>query len=162
VYTVARGDTLTGVGRRFGLGTRRIAELNNLDPEGGLRADLELTLPPGAHDGGADPYAQGAVTTRSAPVAVASADPAAAPRPHAPRRRPASRAAAPTGPRPGTPPPRPTPAPAAPPRSRGRRPSGPSPPPPPPPPQPGAAPPPAATAPVSVAPGAFPSTSEIA
>jgi murein DD-endopeptidase MepM/ murein hydrolase activator NlpD len=61
-YTVARGDTLTGVGRRFAVGVGRIAQVNGLDPAAGLATGLKLRLPPGARDGGKDPYAQGPVS----------------------------------------------------------------------------------------------------
>lgn len=62
VYTVVRGDTLTGVGRRFTVGVARIAQLNSIDPAAGLAAGTRLRLPPGARDGGKDPYAQGPVS----------------------------------------------------------------------------------------------------
>lgn len=59
VYVVQRGDTLTGVGRRFGQTLRTLTDLNELDPKVPLRAGVRIKLPPGAADSGKDPYASG-------------------------------------------------------------------------------------------------------
>jgi murein DD-endopeptidase MepM/ murein hydrolase activator NlpD len=59
VYLVQHGDTLTGVGRRFGESLRTLADLNELDAKTALKAGLRIKLPPGAADHGKDPYASG-------------------------------------------------------------------------------------------------------
>jgi murein DD-endopeptidase MepM/ murein hydrolase activator NlpD len=59
VYLVQHGDTLTGVGRRFGEPVRTLADLNQLDAKTPLKAGSRIRLPPGAADAGKDPYASG-------------------------------------------------------------------------------------------------------
>lgn len=58
-YTVQGGDTLSGIGRRFGTPVQTLIELNGLTPQGAVRAGQRLTLPPTAVDRGVDPYAVG-------------------------------------------------------------------------------------------------------
>ena len=58
-YVVQPGDTVAGVGRRFGVRAQTIIELNGLTPQGGVRAGQALTLPSSARDRGSDPYATG-------------------------------------------------------------------------------------------------------
>lgn len=59
IYVVQKGDTLSGVSRRFGEPTRNLADLNELDPKTPLKAGLKIKLPPGVADSGKDPYASG-------------------------------------------------------------------------------------------------------
>lgn len=58
-YTVQPGDTVAGIGRRFGVRAQAIIELNGLEPRGAVRAGQALTLPSLARDRGPDPYAAG-------------------------------------------------------------------------------------------------------
>lgn len=79
VYVVQRGDTLTGVGRRFGQTLRTLTDLNELDPKVPLRAGARIKLPPGAADSGKDPYASGPT-----PLALGEMARAASPETHRP------------------------------------------------------------------------------
>ena len=76
VYQVQRGDTLTGVGRRFGESVRTLADLNELEPKTPLKAGSRVKLPPGAADSGKDPYASG-----PSPFALGESSHAAAEKP---------------------------------------------------------------------------------
>lgn len=58
-YIVQPGDTVAGIGRRFGVRAQTLIELNGLEPRGSITAGKPLTLPPSARDGGPDPYATG-------------------------------------------------------------------------------------------------------
>jgi murein DD-endopeptidase MepM/ murein hydrolase activator NlpD len=105
VYVVQRGDTLTGVGRRFGESIRTLADLNELDPKVPLKAGSRVKLPPGAADSGKDPHASGpspftldqtphAVAEKPRPLRMAQAAVEPAPKPAAAapaRERPAER-----------------------------------------------------------------------
>ncbi|MDO1558256.1 peptidoglycan DD-metalloendopeptidase family protein [Brevundimonas sp. 2R-24] len=62
-YTVQPGDTLSGVGRRFGVRVATLMTLNGLGPEGAVRAGQRLVLPEGVIDNGVDPYATGPAPT---------------------------------------------------------------------------------------------------
>lgn len=90
-YTVQPGDTVAGVGRRFGVRAQAIIEMNGLEPRGGVRAGQTLNLPSTARDRGEDPYATGpapAGMSRAAdyqaPGVVAAAPPPPAPTAPAP------------------------------------------------------------------------------
>lgn len=95
-YVMQPGDTLSGVGRRFGTTVQTLVLLNNLGPDGRTDAGQALLLPDAAVDGGPDPYATG-----PSPRGVAVPDGAAPPPPPPPPA--ASRLAPPPAPRP-TPP----------------------------------------------------------
>lgn len=58
-YVVQAGDTVAGIGRRFGVRAQAIIELNGLEPRGGIRAGQALYLPLTARDRGDEPYATG-------------------------------------------------------------------------------------------------------
>ena len=47
VYTVAPGDTLIGIGSRFGVNFMRIAQWNNLADPSMIRVGQQLTIYPG-------------------------------------------------------------------------------------------------------------------
>jgi murein DD-endopeptidase MepM/ murein hydrolase activator NlpD len=70
-YTVHGGDTLSGVGRRFGVSAKAIASLNGLDTRGGVRAGQSLKLPPEAKDAGEEAHARG-VAVLAAPTKLAA------------------------------------------------------------------------------------------
>lgn len=59
VYVVQPGDTLSGVGRRFGTPVRTLMALNGLPESGQISAGARLILPDGVRDNGPDPYATG-------------------------------------------------------------------------------------------------------
>jgi murein DD-endopeptidase MepM/ murein hydrolase activator NlpD len=86
-YIVVTGDTLFGVGRRFNLDPRALANQNNLPLEAGLQPGQRLALPAMARDAGRRAEAQGdrlgggAFAGPSAPLA-----PRAALRPSPPER----------------------------------------------------------------------------
>jgi murein DD-endopeptidase MepM/ murein hydrolase activator NlpD len=71
IYVVQKGDTLTGVARRFGEPIATVADLNEIDRKLPLKPGLKIKLPPGAADSGQDPYASG-----PSPSALATAEPA--------------------------------------------------------------------------------------
>lgn len=58
-YVVQPGDTVSGVGRRFGVPAQSLIVLNGLGPQGSVRAGQSLILPDTARDLGPDPYATG-------------------------------------------------------------------------------------------------------
>ncbi len=58
-YVIQQGDTISGVGRRFGVPVQILIDLNNLGPRGSITAGQRLTLPSTAIDRGTDPYATG-------------------------------------------------------------------------------------------------------
>jgi murein DD-endopeptidase MepM/ murein hydrolase activator NlpD len=60
IYTVAEGDNLFGVARRFSIDPRSLANLNDIPLETRLRAGQRLALPSLVHDGGQNPKARGA------------------------------------------------------------------------------------------------------
>jgi LysM repeat protein len=64
-YTVAPGDTLSGVAARAGVSVADVAAANGLDPAGVLLAGTRLTLPGGSAASGGAPPAQGAYTVRA-------------------------------------------------------------------------------------------------
>ena len=70
-YTVHGGDTLSGVGRRFGVSVKELTALNGLEAKG-IRPGQTLKLPAAARDNGGDAHARGEVVF-GAPVKVASA-----------------------------------------------------------------------------------------
>lgn len=92
IYVVQAGDTLSGIARRFGTPVRTLMTLNGIGEDGAIAVGARITLPQGARDLGADPYATGPAPTD------------------------AGTAARPTPPTPPPPPPavRPTPPPPAP------------------------------------------------
>lgn len=47
VYTVAAGDTLVGIGSRFGVNFMQIAQWNNLADPSMIRVGQQLTIYPG-------------------------------------------------------------------------------------------------------------------
>lgn len=47
VYTVATGDTLVGIGSRFGVNFMQIAQWNNLADPSMIRVGQQLTIYPG-------------------------------------------------------------------------------------------------------------------
>lgn len=51
-YTVRWGDTLSGIGARFGVSVERLARTNRISPQGLLLAGATLRLPSGASGGG--------------------------------------------------------------------------------------------------------------
>lgn len=72
-YVIQPGDTISGVGRRFGVPVQSLIDLNNLGPRGSITAGQRLMLPSTAVDRGTDPYATGpspsGVTAQPADVA---------------------------------------------------------------------------------------------
>jgi murein DD-endopeptidase MepM/ murein hydrolase activator NlpD len=75
VYTVRSGDTLSGLGRRFGVTVKGVAQINDLDPGAGLMAGRTLRLPPEAKDKGEDPHATGTVSAVQDRTRIADATP---------------------------------------------------------------------------------------
>lgn len=73
-YVIQPGDTVSGVGRRFGVPVQALIVLNGLGPQGGVRAGQGLILPDTARDLGPDPYATGP-SPRGVEVAGADAPP---------------------------------------------------------------------------------------
>lgn len=78
-YVVQRGDTLSGIARRFGVPSSKLMEANGLTSANGLKAGAKLKLPSGARDSGKDPYATGPALTSPAKAPPAKV----APRPDA-------------------------------------------------------------------------------
>jgi murein DD-endopeptidase MepM/ murein hydrolase activator NlpD len=68
-YTVARGDTLSGVSRRFGVTTRELRAANDLLPDEPLDKGMKLRLPASARDRGHDAHASGAFSGARTQVA---------------------------------------------------------------------------------------------
>lgn len=77
-YIVQPGDTVAGIGRRFGVRAQTLIELNGLEPRGSITAGKPLNLPSGARDGGSDPYATGPAPSgmRGGPAPTQAAAPA--------------------------------------------------------------------------------------
>ena len=78
IYTVAEGDTLFGVARRFGVDPRSLANLNDIPLETRVRPGQRLALPSLVHDRGAIAAANGA-RPEGLSETVASAAPEASP-----------------------------------------------------------------------------------
>ncbi|HWE46822.1 MAG TPA: LysM peptidoglycan-binding domain-containing protein [Caulobacteraceae bacterium] len=70
LYTVARGDTLTGVARRFHITARQLRAANDLAPDEPLDHGMKLKVPTGAHDHGRDAHASGVLVSPKLRVAV--------------------------------------------------------------------------------------------
>ncbi|MBE7218897.1 MAG: peptidoglycan DD-metalloendopeptidase family protein [Caulobacteraceae bacterium] len=78
-YTLAKGDTLYGVGRRFGLSPKAVASENDLKLAGTLHPGAEISLPEDARDGGTETGAKGRyVVTPGKVIAPTRAERAAA------------------------------------------------------------------------------------
>ncbi len=82
-YVIQQGDTISGVGRRFGTPVQTLIDLNNLGPRGSITAGQRIVLPSTAVDRGVDPYATGPAPSGVAPAA-AGATPVAPPSGNAP------------------------------------------------------------------------------
>jgi murein DD-endopeptidase MepM/ murein hydrolase activator NlpD len=76
IYVVQKGDTLSGVARRFGEPIGGLADLNELDRKAALKPGAKIKLPPGVTDSGKDPYASG-----PSPLSLATAASGAASKP---------------------------------------------------------------------------------
>lgn len=104
-YVIQRGDTISGIGRRFQTPVQVLIDLNGLGPRADISPGQQLILPQGAIDVGGDPYAtgpspEGMSTPEAAPPPPPPPPPplpTAAPRPVPPSREPAA-TAAPTAP----------------------------------------------------------------
>ena len=84
-YVVQPGDTLAGIGRRFGSPVQRLIDLNGLTPQGGVKAGQRIGLPQGARDRGVDPFATGQeIIIRTRPKAEAPRETRAAAEPPRP------------------------------------------------------------------------------
>ena len=94
-YVIQQGDTISGVGRRFGVPVQTLIDLNSLGPRGQITAGQRLVLPTTAVDRGTDPYATGPT-----PTGVTAASGAAVPPPPPP---PSGNAPLPPAPRPAAP-----------------------------------------------------------
>ncbi|WP_297801353.1 M23 family metallopeptidase [uncultured Brevundimonas sp.] len=107
-YVIQQGDTISGVGRRFGVPVQSLIDLNNLGPRGAITAGQRLTLPSTAIDRGVDPYATGPTPSGVSVAAGASAPPPPpppsgnAPLPPRPLPAPTPTPAAPSAPAPST------------------------------------------------------------
>ena len=75
-YTVRWGDTLTGIGARFGIGVDRLARANHLSRHGVLLAGTTLRLP-GGHAGHGGYAADSAAATACGPATRSAASPPA-------------------------------------------------------------------------------------
>jgi len=82
-YVIQPGDTISGVGRRFGTPVQTLIDLNNLGPRGAITSGQRIVLPSTAVDRGVDPYATGPAPT-GVGSAAAGALPAAPPSGNAP------------------------------------------------------------------------------
>ena len=71
-YTVAPGDTLYGIARRFGAEPRALASLNGLTFESTIRSGQRLQLPAPVRDGGVQAGAAGAAPTGTGQAAPPS------------------------------------------------------------------------------------------
>ncbi len=114
-YVIQPGDTISGVGRRFGTPVQVLIDLNDLGPRAAITPGQRILLPGSARDLGLDPYATGPGLV----VAADAVDETTLPPPPAPPvvapPRPVQTAPVPTAPRPiPVPTPAPSPAPAAP------------------------------------------------
>lgn len=107
-YVIQQGDTISGVGRRFGVPVQVLIDLNNLGPRGSITAGQRLTLPTSAVDRGNDPYATGPTPAGVSVATGASVPPPPpppsgnAPLPPAPRTQPVGTPAAAATPAPST------------------------------------------------------------
>lgn len=82
-YVIQPGDTISGVGRRFGTPVQTLIDLNNLGPRGTISAGQRIVMPSTAVDRGVDPYATGP-TPSGVGSAPAGAVPLAPPSGNAP------------------------------------------------------------------------------
>jgi len=99
-YVAQPGDTLAGIGRRFGTPVQRLIDLNGLTPGGSIQAGQRVGLPAGATDLGVDPYATGGSGSilGATPERLAAAPPPPPPPAVAPARvTPQTTATAPVG-----------------------------------------------------------------
>jgi murein DD-endopeptidase MepM/ murein hydrolase activator NlpD len=78
-YTVARGDTLTGVARRFHINPRALRAANDLAPDERIDHGMKLKLPVDARDHGRDLHASGVLIAPKVRLAAAKPTPAKAP-----------------------------------------------------------------------------------
>ncbi|HEY3812919.1 MAG TPA: LysM peptidoglycan-binding domain-containing protein [Caulobacteraceae bacterium] len=78
-YTVARGDTLTGVTRRFRITARELRAANDLAPDEPIDRGMKLKLPVSAHDHGRDAHASGVLVAPKLRVAAAKPAPVTPP-----------------------------------------------------------------------------------
>ncbi len=79
IYVVQGGDTLSGVGRRFGTPVRTLMMLNGIGETGAIGIGDRVILPEGARDLGPDPYATGPSPFRAEPERPAAPPPPVTP-----------------------------------------------------------------------------------
>lgn len=58
-YVIQQGDTISGVGRRFGTPVQTLIDLNDLGPRAAISPGQRIALPESAVDRGVDPFATG-------------------------------------------------------------------------------------------------------
>ena len=58
-YVIQQGDTISGVGRRFGTPVQILIDLNDLGPRAAIAPGQRIILPESAVDRGVDPFATG-------------------------------------------------------------------------------------------------------
>lgn len=58
-YVIQQGDTISGVGRRFGTPVQTLIDLNDLGPRAAISPGQRVVLPESAIDRGVDPFATG-------------------------------------------------------------------------------------------------------
>ncbi len=58
-YVIQQGDTISGVGRRFGTPVQSLIDLNDLGPRAAISPGQRIILPDSAVDRGVDPFATG-------------------------------------------------------------------------------------------------------
>lgn len=58
-YVIQQGDTISGVGRRFGTPVQTLIDLNDLGPRAAISPGQRIILPDSAVDRGVDPFATG-------------------------------------------------------------------------------------------------------
>lgn len=58
-YVIQQGDTISGVGRRFGTPVQTLIDLNDLGPRAAIAPGQRILLPESAVDRGVDPFATG-------------------------------------------------------------------------------------------------------
>jgi murein DD-endopeptidase MepM/ murein hydrolase activator NlpD len=58
-YVIQQGDTISGVGRRFGTPVQTLIDLNDLGPRAAIAPGQRIALPASAVDRGVDPFATG-------------------------------------------------------------------------------------------------------
>ncbi len=58
-YVIQQGDTISGVGRRFGTPVQILIDLNDLGPRAAISPGQRIVLPESAVDRGVDPFATG-------------------------------------------------------------------------------------------------------